>query len=264
MSALRDLQMQLMEALTCATGSDIAKADAATLIALPPPAAAARLQIYRNTINRNAMAALHSTFPAVHRLVGEDYFRHVATGYTAEHPSRSGDLQTLGRDFPGYLAERHLGDEFAYLGDVARFEWLIQEVLLAPEHPPLDLDKLADVAPTAYDSLCFVLHPALRLFDSRYPVRRIWTANVGVDRGNIAEPDRIDLRDGAAPLAVIRQHLQLQFHELSRGEFRLLRGLEQGEAFAAAVTAAAACDDNFDASAALQRFVALRGIVGFR
>ncbi len=102
------------------------------------------------------------------------------------------------------MRELHAGDEFDYLADVARLEWLIQEALLAADHAPLDLAKLAALDPGAYDELRFELHPTLRLFSSPYPALRIWEANA-----HAAEPEPIDLGSGAVRMAVMRSRLQL-------------------------------------------------------
>ncbi len=124
----------------------------------------------------------------------------------------------------------------AILADIARLEWLIQNALLAAEHAPLDLTKLAAVEETAYDELCFELHPTLRLFSSPYPALRIWQANANSD----AEPESIDLDSGGDRIAVMRSRLQLTVHQLSPGEQALLGALRRGTPFAAAVAAGAA------------------------
>ncbi len=255
MPSLRELQTRMMGALLQG-----ASEDAAALLDAPPATALSRLQVYENNVRSNFAEALRSTYPAIRRLVGEDYFGRSAREFQRRHPSPSGDLVQVGRFFSEYLAQRHADDEFGYLADVARLEWLVQEALLAAEHAPLNLEKMAGVAASAYDTLRFELHPAVRLFESRYPVLRIWEVNVSQD----SEPEVIDLGSGADRVIVMRQRLQLRFQRLSRGDYCLLDRFRQGAGFAAAVDAATACDDEFDASRALQRFVASGVIVDFR
>jgi hypothetical protein len=263
MTSLHELQSRLLDALLSASAehaesSPAVSPPALSLIAAPVPAAASRLAVYRHTVHANVAAALRSTYPAVWRLVGEDYFRGVAHDFIVRHPSECGDLTPVGALFPAYLARLHERDEYAYLGEVARFEWLIQEALLVAEPPPFDLARLRLVPPAAYDGLRFVLHPALRLFESRYPVRRIWESNVGT-----AEPDSIDLAGGGDRLALLQQRLQPHFHAVTTGEWRWLEALEAGEPFAASVEAALASDAGFDAAGALRRLVSIGAIVDF-
>ncbi len=258
---LRELQIRFLDALlgVTAEGLAVAPESAIALLAGGSQPAVPRLQVYRGTVQANFADALRSSYPAIWRLVGEDYFRQTAREFQRRHPSRCGDLLPAGERFPAYLAELHAGDEFAYLTDVARLEWLIQEALLSADHAPLDLSRLARIAPSAYDSLRFELHPALRLFESRYPALRIWEANVGSD----AEPEPIDLRSGGDRLALACRRLRLEWHRLSVGEYCFLSSLSRGECFAAAVACGEDGDPCFDASAALRRFVAAAAIVGF-
>jgi putative DNA-binding protein len=254
MPSLRELQTRVLDALLAASPEN-----AIPLIAGYGGPAASRLGVYRNNVQSNFADALRSSFPVIWRLVGADYFRQTAREFQRHHPSRSGDLLHVGKRFPEYLAGLHL-DDFSYLVDVARLEWLVQEALLSAEHAPLDLQKLARVAPAEYDALCFELHPALRLFESRYPALRIWESNVSSD----AEAETIHLHSGGDRLAVARCRLQLQFHRLSAGEHCFLNSLSRGESFAAAVALGENSDPPFDASAALQRFVAAEAVVDFR
>jgi hypothetical protein len=247
MPSLRETQARFMDALL-GVETDF------------PNATPAQLNVYRRNVRGNFVDALRSTFPAVWRLVGDDYFRQIARRFQDLRPSRSGDLTAVGEFFPSYLRDLHDADQFSYLADVARFEWLIEESLRAAEHAPLDLAKLSAVAVECYERLHFDLHPTLRLFESRYPVLSIWEANVGSD----AEPDVIDLGSGADCLAIMRPRLQLKFHRLTRGEACFLRALQEGATIADAIEAAEASSVEFNASAALHRFVAAGVIVDCR
>jgi Putative DNA-binding domain len=254
MPALRELQLRVMDALLSG-----GLAPVTGLIAAPDARAERRIRVYADTVQANFRDALRSTYPAVRRLVGEDYFRQTAREFQRLHPSRSGDLSHCGQGFPNFLAQLHSDDAFSYLADVARLEWLIQESLLAAEHAPLDLASLARVPPAAHDGLRFELHPSLRLFESRYPTLAIWEVNVGSD----AEPPTIDLRSGGDLIAIVRHRLQLRFQRLSAGEHGFLEACTRGECFSAAVDCGGAADAAFDASLALQRFVAAEAVVAF-
>jgi hypothetical protein len=253
MPSLRDLQIQVVNALL-AEQPDGAEG----LILSSGIAAEARLRIYQNNARTNFVEALASTYPVIRRLVGEDYFRQTAWGFQRRHPSPSGDLNHAGGALPEYLRALHSVGNFRYLADVARLEWLIQESLLAPEHAPLDLRALARVGTADYDALQFTLHPTLRLFESEFPVLRIWETNVGD-----ADPPALDLGSGGERLAVMRHEGELRFHRLDRGEYAFLASVADGRRFAASVDCGAAADPAFDATLGLQRFVAAGAIVDF-
>jgi hypothetical protein len=265
MPSLRELQSGVMRALL-----DGEPDGAVPWIAARGIAPKLRLDVYANTARSNFVESLISSYPAIRRLVGEDYFRQCARGFHTRHPSLSGDLQPAGTPFAQYLSELHGDDEFRYLSEVARLEWLIQETLLAADHGPLDLAKLQQVAADDYDDLRFRLHPSVRLFASKYPCLAIWEANVGSD----AEPELIDLGAGPDRVLLVRNRGQLNCHRLSCDEQRFLVSIEAGERFAAVVERGAARDDadgagdgetcTFDAAAALQRFVLAGVIVDFQ
>lgn len=218
-----------------------------------------RLGVYANTIRVNVHASLAASFPVLARLVGEDYFRQAVRDYQRRTPSRSGDLQHVGREFPAYWTELHGAGEYRYLGHVARFEWACQECLLAADHPPLDLAALARVPPEAYDALRFAPHPSLRRFAAPYPVLAIWQANADP----AVEPPPVDLGQGGDRLALVRRRMQLEFHPLGEGEWAFLEALERRAPLAAALEAGAH-DARFEPAAALPRFVTAGIIAGFQ
>jgi hypothetical protein len=261
--SLRELQSSVMHALL-----DGEPDRAAPLITARGIAPEHALSVYANNARTNFIESLMSSYPAIRRLVGEDYFLQAARAFHARHPSRSGDLQPAGTRFPEYLSELHGDDEFRYLGEVARLEWLVQETLLAADHGPLDLAKLAAVAAGGYDDLRFHLHPSVRLFASEFPCLSIWEANVGSG----AEPEPIDLGAGPDRALLVRNRGQLTCHRLSLGELEFLQSVHDCERFAAAVENgvnrgehdAARDGGAFDAAAAMQRFVLAGVIVDFQ
>jgi hypothetical protein len=252
MPSLRELQTQVLRAVL---GGD--DGPASQLVVARGIPAARRLGIYANNARVNFLESLRTSFPAVLRLVGEDYFHQCVRGYQGRHPSVCGDLQYTGGRFADYLSELHADDEFRYLGDVARLEWARQESLIGADHPPLDLAKLAAVAPSEYAELRFALHPACRLFESQYPCWRIWEQNVASD----GEPETIDLSSGGDRLLFTRNIVKLEVHHLSRGEFCFLTGVRDGERFGQAVELGLMADEGFDAAAALRKFVLAGAIV---
>jgi len=252
MPSLRELQSDVMRAILAADDSR-----ASHLVAAHGIPATHRLGIYANTARVNFHESLRASFPAILRLVGEDYFHQCAREFHKGYPSTCGDLQYAGTHFPDYLADLHAHDEFRYLGDVARLEWLRQEALLSADHRPLDFAKLAAVAPSDYAELRFRLHPATRLLASDYPCLRIWQANVGGD----GEPEVIDLAMGPDRVLLTRKTIAVDVHRLSRGEHRFLIAVRDGQRFGEAVEHGMECDGEFNAAAALQRFVSAGAIV---
>ncbi|HSC05482.1 MAG TPA: DNA-binding domain-containing protein [Steroidobacteraceae bacterium] len=221
---------------------------------------AGRLRLYRNNARENFLAALRAAFPVLERLVGADYFRQLALQYMQRFPSPSGNLHDVGERLPTYLQRRFARTEYAYFPDVARLERACQEVLVAEEHPPLDLQRLAAVEPEECGRLCFALHPAVRLVASAFPVLRIWCAN---------QPDGdadhvIDLRQGGEQVLVQRTRETVEMSALSATDFAFLTAIAAGETLTTAtVTAAGRAATEFDVGHALRRHVSAGVIVDF-
>jgi hypothetical protein len=221
---------------------------------------AGRLRVYRNNTRENFLAALQVSFPVLERLMGGDYFRQLALQYMQRFPSPSGNLHHVGERLPTYLRRRFDHTEYAYFEDVARLEWACQEVLVADEHPALDLERLAAVEPEECGRLCFVLHPAVRLVASPFPVLQIWCAN---------QPDGdtdqvIDLRQGGEQVLVQRTPEKVQLSGLPEADFAFLTAIAASETLTTATKRAAdRTATEFDVGYALRRHVSAGVIVDF-
>jgi hypothetical protein len=266
MPTLLELQRRMLQAILdidgpAGSGGGANGRSAAALLRGDRAAAGRRLEIYANSARANFLGGLRLCFPAVRRLVGEDFFDQCGLDYRSMQPSRSGDLQHVGAGFAGHLARLHAGGDYAYLAEVARFEWLYQEALLAADHEPLGFARLASIDPAAAAGLRFRLHPSVRLFSSRFPVLEIWEANVP----GAAEPPLIDLDKGADRLILARTRRRVAFQRLSPGEYAFLTRLADADTLGAAIAAGAAAatgdDEEFDATATLRRLVLAETIV---
>jgi len=193
--------------------------------------------VYRNNVRTCLGRALADAYPVVERLVGEEFFRHTACRYIAQHPSRSGDLNAFGEQFPAFLRGFAPVRALAYLPDVARLEWLCRRALLAADRLPL---KLA----------CRALLPSVRLFASDWPVHRIWQVN---QPGWMGDPS-VDLRLGGIKLAVKRAGHRIELLPLTPGEWEFLCFLAGGLSFDEASERAWRADSDFDAAFAMHKF----------
>jgi hypothetical protein len=132
-------------------------------------APAQRLSIHRNTIVATLANALRISFPAVHRLVGADFFEGAAQIFAREQAPSCADLNAYGAGFPDFLQRFEPAATLAYLADVARLEWAVNRALHAPDADSLTVERLA-IAPADHDQMCFVAHPSLSTLRSDFPV----------------------------------------------------------------------------------------------
>jgi hypothetical protein len=258
MSALRELQVRFMQAVL---DDDFRNATRLVRSPVTDPWLEPEhlLQIYANNARANFLDSLRSSFPVTLRLVGEDYFAQCAKQFQRHRPSQSGDLQPVGTYFSDFLFALHSENEYRYLGDIARLEWLCQESLQAGDHLPLDIAKLSSVAPDDYGSLRFILHPSARLFASIYPCATIWQLNSDLER----EPEPVDLRCGHTRIAILRGSNGLQFHHFSPSDHRFLTFLST-QTLADATAGVSDDDTEFDCAVVLKRLFEATIIVDFK
>ena len=140
-----------------------------------------RIAVYRNTFEGNLVNALRLSYPAVHRLVGTEFFEGAARLFAQKQPPRTAYLDEYGAAFPEFLAHFPPAASLAYLPDVARLEWAVTRALHAPDAAPLDAPHLAKLDPADHERICFVADPSVTLVSAGSPVDAIWRAVLARD-----------------------------------------------------------------------------------
>lgn len=219
-----------------------------------PVSADERLGIYRNNLRAGFGKALALEFPVIAALCGAEYFETLAREFQQAHPSVSGDLHHIGGPFPQFLRGR-LGDgDYAYFAAVAALERAREEAARAADTAPFALETLRGIAPDAVHALRFVVHPAVRLVASRWPILAIWEAHQGP-----GDVPHVNLGAGGQQVLVRRSASGLVLERIAPGDFGLLTALLRGDTLGEALDAALLADPGFDVGAALQRLVT-RGV----
>jgi uncharacterized protein len=213
------------------------RAFGAAILAGGGPAAMA---VYRGNVFGNWSGALAGAYPAVRRIVGEDYFDALARRYAAAYPSASGDLNEYGQAFARFLGEDADVQDLRYLPDVARLEWLAHRAYFAADPSPFDPAR-ADEAR---------LSPACGLLASDWPVATIWNAHQPD-----GDPRSVDLGAGGELVLVCRPRWRAEVLALGTGDFRFFERLFAGAGLGGALEAALAVESGFDAGTALARWV---------
>lgn len=203
---------------------------------------AARLRIYRHMCEAVQTDALRTTYPAVLALVGEAFFAQCARGYRRVHVSRTGNLQDFGAGFADYLATVPEARTLPYLTDVARLEWLHQEVALAADAVPLSVSTIGRLASTA----SVTLHPSVRRLASPHAVLTIFRYAVQ------PEGTRLQLPDTGENVVLWREDHEVAMAALDPASFACIEALARGYGDASAD--AREIDPEFDLSACISSF----------
>ncbi len=138
---------------------------------------ATRFGVYRNNVFLGLTKALTQNFPVTERLVGTEFFTVMARFYAQDHRPASPLIFEYGADFPDFIASFEPVANLGYLPDVARIEAAAMRAYHAADTEPLDLAKLAALAPERLADLRLAVHSSSSLIHSGYPVGSIWSAH---------------------------------------------------------------------------------------
>jgi len=247
MLALRDLQSAFAAHLKGENRPGLAATVAGDTIS-----AAARLRIHRHHVMQSLAAALASTFPTVHAIVGEAFFRTMAEGYVLREMPGQPVLAEYGEGFPGFVSGYGPAATLPYLADMAKLDWALNLAFHAPLGGRLAVSDLADLPAERL----FDLRPALAigatLLQSPYPIDRIWHAS---QPGATAET--VSLEDGPASVVVLRRSDDAAFASLEPSEAAFVAALAGGAGLGEAAEAALSVEPAFDPSGAFARLLSL-------
>lgn len=217
----------------------------------PPPAitfaASGRFNVYRNNYLITLRNALRSTFPAVERLVGEEFFAALASAFAERHPPRSPIMAQYGDAFAGFLEQFSALADFPYLPDIARIEYARVQAYHAADAAGFVLD--CEAALTAALEQPTRLHPSVHVVASAHPVHSIWQAQFG--QQDTIQPSWI------GETALVWRHLS--FHaveamQIDSSERDIVAHLANGKSLA---TLLADCSDQQAATFLITKFLEL-------
>ncbi|WP_321344778.1 DNA-binding domain-containing protein [Breoghania sp.] len=203
-----------------------------------------RFAVYRNNVAVSLAEALMATYPALVRLLGEDYFRALAAEFVPDHPPRSPVLLDYGAEFGDFIDGFPPLAGYPYLGDVARLEYAWLRAFHAADAPPLSPQSLSGIAGEALATIRFTAHPATCLLRSRYPVVALFEANRD---GGHETPDG----QGPEDALVTRPGLCVEVRRMPAGGAVFLGALIAGATLGEAVADAQAETDAFDPARAI-------------
>ena len=216
-----------------------------------------RLDVYCNTMLGTLTKALRLSYPAVHRLVGAEFFEGAARILIEKEPPNGAYLAEYGTGFAEFLTRFPPATSLTSLPGVARLEWAVSRALHALDVAALDLSCLLAVDPAHLGRVVFVPHPSVGLVSADYPVDTIWRAVLARDDAAMAA---IDLASGPVWLLVQRFETGVDVARVSEREWRFAAQLCNGRQLQAALDEAS----DLDASDALTGHLAAGRFTDFR
>lgn len=212
----------------------------------------AGLSVYRNTVAKGRIDALAGLFPTVQRLVGGDWFREAALGFSETSLPDSPVLDDYGGGFPAWLAGFLPARDLPCLAPVARIDLAWSRAHRAPDAPVLKPADVAGLPPARLFAARAVLHPSLQMFWFDWTVASIWLAN----RPDATPDAEVAWCEAPEGLLILRPAMTVTPRRLSRSEWCFLDACRADRTLGQAATAALRPDPTADLS---QIFAALLG-----
>ena len=205
--------------------------------------------VYRNTVMKGCIDALEANFPAVTRLVGEEWFREAARRYVTSQLPREPWLLTYGATFPAFLSGYASAAGMPWLAEVARLDRLWTCVHTAPDDAALHAGALA-LNPASLARARLSPHPAARWawFDGA-PIYTIWRRN----REQDSDASGIDWHGEGA--LITRPTGAVQWTELEESACHFLNACGLGLTVLQAMEAALEVDPDVDLRALVSRLI---------
>lgn len=222
---------------------------------LPSPR---RFGVYRNNIVVGLTHTLKDAYPAVHGIVGADFFQVMARRYLVSELPRSPILLDYGAGFPAFIGGFAPASMLPYLADVARLERAWLEAYHAAEAEPIAPAAFAAIAPADLPALHLRFHPSLRLIDSRFPMLTIWQMNTA---GGSPAPVALDA--GGEAVLIVRPEADVEVRSIPAGSLAFVGALAARTSMLAALEEGLRADPRFDLAGTIHDLIQSGAVVGF-
>ncbi len=218
--------------------------------------------IYVNNVRGALMLALEQSFPATYALAGSALFGQAVLRCLRDTPPRSGDLADYGADLPAAIGEvggeaaEQNGVSAALLPEVARYEWLADQLLRRRAEPAWTLAQAATVPPADWPALRARPAAQTALFVSSQPVRA-WLAYAltGAPR-----PTGSSVHPASERLLMVAQSDGLQLLDLGTDDAEWLLQLQAYGTLADATMQVVSRSPGFDLQTLLHRLLNIQAL----
>jgi hypothetical protein len=214
--------------------------------------------VYRNNVMVGLTQTLKDAYPAVHRIVGSEFFHALARAFVVGALPRSPMLFDYGAGLPDFIDRFEPASVLPYLADVARIERAWTEAYHSAEASPISHSAFAEIDPDLLPDVGFVLHPSVRIVRSRFPALTIWQMNVD---GGVPGP--VDLAAGGENALIVRPEAGVEVRSIPNGSPEFIGALASGKSVLVAFEEAIATEPSFDLSANLSDLIQAGAVVGF-
>lgn len=204
--------------------------------------------VYRNTVLKACVDALASNYPAILKLVGEQWFRAAATIYASHNLPTTPTLLYYGASFADFLRDFEPAADLPYLAGVAQLDRYWSEAHGAADGTPVLAESLALLSPERVTETAFKPHPSARwAWFADKPIATLWQRNT--DRPGVMLENQNDELDWCAEgMLIVRPHDSVIAMPLQLSGCTFLDACGQGQPLGEAATIALTTDPSTDIS----------------
>jgi hypothetical protein len=208
--------------------------------------------VYRNTVTKGCVDALVANYPAVARLVGDEWFRAAAAVFVRQSPPHCPMLAKYGDAFPDFLATFEPATELPYLPDVARLDRFWTEAHVAPDQAPVAAGAIAIVEPHLLGRTVLRPHASARWkWFAEQPIFSLWRCNR--EDANVDALRTLVWRGEGA--LVVRPYATVEAVELSAGGCAFIDACAAGASLSDAGLAALDAQHDIDLAALIAQLL---------
>ena len=135
-----------------------------------------RLSIYSHAYRARLLEALASNYPSMQIYLGEEQFEALGNAYIDRYPSHFRSIRWFGDKLENFLRENASYNDFPYLSELAKVEWLMTLVFDAANSDNVKLESLGSIPPECWVNMRFLPHPSAHLIQLSWNVVPIWKA----------------------------------------------------------------------------------------
>lgn len=216
-----------------------------------------RFSVYRNNVVVGLIESLRDSYPAINRIVGDEFFTAMAREFALINPPRSPVMLAYGSGFADFIASFAPSSDLPYLRDVARIERAWIEAYHSPDAHPIALDALAELTPDELPNICLTIHPSARPIASLLPALTIWRMTLNGDA------QFVDLSGVGEEILVCRPHWEVEVRQIPAGSTCFLEQLMSCSTVLAAAKATWASYPRFELGAVLRGLLDCGALVGW-
>ena len=140
-----------------------------------------QVAIYQNNVHGALQKSLAQTYPVCNKILGEKYFKQLASLYIKNYPSMNHDLNVYGEYFSDFIGvQNQLREElkdFPYLSDLVKLEWFYHQIYYAAQASAFNFLAYSQLSEQQQAQSVFQLVPCFRFMSSDYPILSIWKLN---------------------------------------------------------------------------------------